>query len=64
MVVLTRETLLETVWGREYDIDTRTVDVHINRLRQRLETAGTSVEIETLRGIGYRLATRDEPPTA
>src|SRR5688500_18007465 len=48
LVVLTRETLLETVWGREYDIDTRTVDVHVNRLRQRLEAAGADVEIETL----------------
>jgi DNA-binding response OmpR family regulator len=55
MVVMTRETLLETVWGREYDIDTRTVDVHVNRLRQRLEAAAADVEIETLRGVGYRL---------
>jgi DNA-binding response OmpR family regulator len=52
-VVLTREHLLETVWGREHDIDTRTIDVHINRLRQRLE--GSSVEIETVRGVGYRV---------
>jgi DNA-binding response OmpR family regulator len=53
-VVLTREVLLETVWGREHDIDTRTIDVHINRLRARLEQA--DVEIETVRGLGYRLA--------
>ncbi len=52
--VHTRENLLESVWGREYDIDTRTVDVHVNRLRSRL-TASSS-EIETIRGVGYRLS--------
>ncbi len=53
-VVLTRESLLRQVWGREYDVDTRTIDVHINRLRARL--AGSDTEIETVRGVGYRLA--------
>jgi DNA-binding response OmpR family regulator len=57
-VVLTRENLLESVWGHEFDVDTRTIDVHINRLRQRLE--GSDVAIETVRGVGYRLGTRDE----
>jgi len=52
-VVMTRETLLRQVWGREYDIDTRTIDVHINRLRARLIHSNT--EIETVRGVGYRL---------
>jgi DNA-binding response OmpR family regulator len=55
--VLTREILLESVWGRELDVDTRTIDVHVNRLRQRLE--GSDVAIETVRGVGYRLGTRD-----
>jgi DNA-binding response OmpR family regulator len=55
LVVQTRETLLDTVWGREHAIDTRTVDVHINRLRTRLEAVGADAEIETLRGVGYRL---------
>jgi DNA-binding response OmpR family regulator len=54
--VHTRENLLESVWGREYDIDTRTVDVHVNRLRARL--TGSRNEIETVRGIGYRLSIR------
>ncbi len=53
-VVLTRESLLRQVWGREYDVDTRTIDVHINRLRARLSESNT--EIETVRGVGYRLA--------
>lgn len=52
-VVLTRENLLRQVWGREYDVDTRTIDVHINRLRSRLSDSDT--EIETIRGVGYRL---------
>ena len=53
-VVLTRENLLRQVWGRDYDVDTRTIDVHINRLRTRL--AGSDTEIETVRGVGYRLS--------
>ena len=52
-VVLTRESLLRQVWGREYDVDTRTIDVHVNRLRTRL--AESETEIETVRGVGYRL---------
>lgn len=53
-VVLNRESLLREVWGRDYDVDSRTLDVHINRLRARL--GDTRVEIETVRGVGYRLA--------
>jgi DNA-binding response OmpR family regulator len=52
-IVHTRENLLESVWGREYDIDTRTVDVHVNRLRSRI--AHSNIEIATVRGVGYRL---------
>lgn len=50
---LTRELLLETVWGIEADITTRTVDTHVKRLREKLGPAGGY--IETLRGVGYRL---------
>ena len=50
--VLTRETLLDRVWGNNYYGDTRTLDVHIRRLRQKL---GDSSMIETITGIGYRL---------
>jgi DNA-binding response OmpR family regulator len=52
-LVLSRDQILAQVWGRDYDVDTRTIDVHINRLRSRL--AESSVEIETVRGVGYRL---------
>lgn len=50
--VLTRETLLDRVWGMNYFGDSRTLDVHIRRLRQKLGTPGL---IETVTGIGYRL---------
>jgi DNA-binding response OmpR family regulator len=53
-VVLTRDQLLERVWGGEFDGDTRTVDVHISRLRERLQNAGASIVIETIRSVGYR----------
>jgi DNA-binding response OmpR family regulator len=56
-VVMTREALLRQVWGREYDVDSRTIDVHINRLRTRLTTS--NAEIETVRGVGYRLTHAD-----
>jgi DNA-binding response OmpR family regulator len=51
--VLTRERLLETVWGYDYPGETRTVDVHVRRLRQKL---GTPVDerVETVVGVGYR----------
>jgi len=50
--VLTREVLLDRVWGATYYGDSRTLDVHIRRLRQKLGDAST---IETVTGIGYRL---------
>jgi two-component system phosphate regulon response regulator PhoB len=52
-----REQLLRMVWGAEPDMQTRTVDVHIQRLRTKLGAAGDM--IETVRGYGYRLATPD-----
>jgi len=51
--VLTRDFLLETIWGYEYDGGTRTVDVHIMQLRKRLGARESA--IETVRGVGYRL---------
>ena len=50
--VLTREVLLDRVWGVTYYGDSRTLDVHIRRLRQKL---GDPAIIETVTGIGYRL---------
>jgi len=50
-MVLTREQLLEKVWGYDYYGDTRVVDVHIGHIRQKL---GNNELIETIRGVGYR----------
>jgi DNA-binding response OmpR family regulator len=53
--VLTRDLLLTTVWGEDYIGDTRTVDVHIRWLRQKIETDPSNpVHIQTVRGVGYR----------
>jgi len=52
-LVLTRDKVLETVWGYEYEGETRTVDVHIRTLRQKLGECGGM--IETVRGVGYRI---------
>lgn len=52
-IALTREALLETVWGYDYAGETRTVDVHVQHLRSKLNSA--KVQIETLRGVGYKL---------
>ncbi len=53
-VVLTRDQLLNTIWGYEFDGASRTVDVHIRTLRQKLGEAGSC--IETVRGIGYKIS--------
>jgi len=53
--VWTREQLLDRVWGREIYVDTRTVDVHIGRLRRALNVAGGDDPVRTVRGTGYAL---------
>ncbi|MGV8951701.1 MAG: phosphate regulon transcriptional regulator PhoB [Cypionkella sp.] len=53
--VFSRETLLDRVWGRDIYVDTRTVDVHIGRLRKSLCTHGGSDPLRTVRGAGYAL---------
>lgn len=52
-LVFTRDRLLSDIWGMDYDGETRTVDVHIRTLRQKLGTCGGM--IETVRGVGYRM---------
>jgi two-component system phosphate regulon response regulator PhoB len=51
--VLTRDLLLDKVWGYDVAVTTRTVDTHVKRLREKLGKAGDL--IETLRGVGYRM---------
>ena len=55
--VQTRDRLLNDVWDYEASIDTRTVDTHVRRLREKLGSA--SSQIETIRGVGYRFAETD-----
>lgn len=52
--VMTRERLLDEVWGSEITVTTRTIDTHLKRLREKLGAAGDL--IETVRGVGYRFA--------
>ena len=52
-IVLTRDQLLEDIWGYDFDGETRTVDVHVRTLRQKLGEKGSM--IETVRGVGYRI---------
>ncbi len=55
--VLSRDQLLRDAWGWEIVVETKTVDTHIKRLRDKLEAAGVDPEVvETVRGYGYRLA--------
>lgn len=53
-IVLTRDQLLEDIWGYDFDGETRTVDVHVCTLRQKLGDAGE--QIQTVRGVGYRIS--------
>lgn len=52
-LVMTRDRLLTNIWGYDFDGETRTVDVHIRTLRQKLGAAGEC--IETIRGVGYKM---------
>ena len=59
--VLTRETLIDRVWGPHYVGDTKTLDVHVKRLRSKIEdTPSTPTRIVTIRGLGYKF---DAPAT-
>ena len=53
--VFNRDALIEKIWGFDYEGDERTVDVHVKRLRKRLERLNSSVNIITVRGLGYKV---------
>lgn len=53
--ILSRQQILDNVWGTGFEGDNRTLDVHIKRLRDKLLDAGANISIKTIRGIGYRL---------
>lgn len=57
-IAVKRETLLSEVWGYDYYGETRTVDVHIRHLREKIDPEGRI--IETVKGIGYRMKREDE----
>jgi two-component system alkaline phosphatase synthesis response regulator PhoP len=57
-IVLTREQLLDRVWGYNFYGETRTVDVHVQHVRAKIADSGLS--IVTVRGVGYKLVDRDE----
>lgn len=55
---LTRDHLIEKIWGYDYEGNERTLDVHVNRLRERFDEWQTGLRISTVRGLGYRLEAR------
>ncbi|MFN8442780.1 MAG: response regulator transcription factor [Caldilineaceae bacterium] len=55
---LSRDQLIEDIWGYDFDGNERTLDVHINRLRERFPEIAHSFKITTIRGLGYRLEVR------
>ena len=57
--VFTRNQLLDEVWGFDYFGDSRTVDVHIKRLREKLEGASTKWSLKTVWGVGYKFDTAE-----
>ena len=57
--VFTRDQLLDEVWGYDYYGDSRTVDVHVKRLREKLEGASDKWELRTVWGVGYKFETKD-----
>ncbi len=58
--VFTRAQLLDDVWGFDYFGDTRTVDVHVKRLREKLQGVSDQWEIKTVWGVGYKFEVRAE----
>ena len=56
--VLSRDLIIERIWGIDFQGDEQTINVHIKRLRQRLERFAPDVQIATVRGVGYKLEVR------
>ena len=57
--VFTRDQLLDEVWGFDYYGDSRTVDVHVKRLREKLEGVSDKWELRTVWGVGYKFETKE-----
>jgi len=56
--IFTRQQLMDEIWGMDSESETRTVDVHINRLRERVKD-NPDLEIVTVRGLGYKVVKKD-----
>lgn len=54
-IVLSRDKIVEKVWGYDFEGESRTVDMHIKTLRRKLEEAGCEDYIKTVRGVGYKI---------
>mgnify|MGYP001329471297 CR=1 FL=1 len=61
--VFTRDQLLDEVWGFDYYGDSRTVDVHVKRLREKLEGVSDQWELKTVWSVGYKFETKEPPIT-
>ncbi|MBQ8165260.1 MAG: response regulator transcription factor [Clostridia bacterium] len=61
-IVYTREKLLDIIWGYDFDIGSRTVDVHVKRLRDKIEKDSNIWQIGTVWSVGYRFEFKDECP--
>lgn len=53
--VIERYTIMEQIWGHDYEGDDHTLNTHMKRLRERLIRLGADIEIQTIRGVGYKL---------
>lgn len=58
--VFTRSQLLDEVWGFDYFGDTRTIDVHVKRLREKLENVSSQWEVATVWGVGYKFEVKNQ----
>ena len=57
--VITRDRLIEAVWGHNRDVQSNTLDVFIRQLRAKIEPAGSAKLLHTIRGIGYTMREED-----
>jgi DNA-binding response OmpR family regulator len=58
-IAFTRDQLLDKVWGYDYMGDTRTVDVHVKRLREKIDGVSEKWELKTIWGVGYKFTVHD-----
>jgi DNA-binding response OmpR family regulator len=59
--VVTRDRLIEAVWGTEREVESNTLDVYVRQLRTKIEPAGSRRVIQTIRGVGYAMREEETP---